>query len=306
MKINKNLRGNPSNSPFLKKKSFRVSKGLCPFDWFCLILVILFISCEESSQYKTSRRSPVVAQVGNTKLTKAELLAQLPEEITVTEENLPYILDKWINSELLYQEAVRQGITKDEKLRIQAQQLAKEYMVNAFLKREAQKIKVPSEDLLAYFNQHKEDFLSEVKIRRIVLGSRALAEQTLAELKNGADFVKLAKERSIEPTQEKGEVSRFFSRGITGISDPGLEEAIFALKPGQISDVLETSEGYQIIQLVEKRKVKKDIAFSEVADYIESILSLRMSRIYLDSIINALRQKGKFQTFPKAYFSSSK
>ena len=39
--------------------------------------------------------------------------------------------------------------------------------------------------------------MSEVKIRRIVLGSPELAQTTLDELKNGADFVKLAKERSI-------------------------------------------------------------------------------------------------------------
>ncbi len=248
-------------------------------------LSLLFVNCE-------NKTDAVIARVGMTKLTKSELLAQLPEEITVTQENLPILLDKWINSELLYQEA--------ERLKIQAQQLAKEYIVNAYLKKEAAKLKVPSKDLLAYFNKHKEDFLNEVKIRRIVLGSAELAQATLEELRKGADFVKLAKERSIEPIPEKGEASRFFSRGI---ADPGLEEAIFALKPGEFSDVLETTEGFQIIQLVEKRKVKKDIAFSEVADYIESILSLQLSRAHIDSIINALRVKGKFQTFPKAYFS---
>lgn len=266
-------------------------------------IAVFLIGCEEKSA-GSSGYSPIVARVGTTKLTKAELLAQLPEELKVTQENLPFILDKWVNSELLYQEAERLGLTKDEKLKVQAQQLAKEFFVNALLKNEAAKIKVPSSELLAYFNQHKEDFLSEVKIRRIVLSSPELAERTLAELKGGADFVKLAKERSIESTSERGEVSRFFARGITGITDPRLEEAIFALKPGQFSDVLETSEGYQIIQLVEKRKVKKDITFSEVADYIESILTWQMSRAHIDSIINALRQKGKYEIFPNAYFST--
>ena len=51
------------------------------------------------------------------------------------------LLDKWINSELLYQEAERQGMAKDEKIKIQAEQLAKEYIVNAFLKEEAAKSK---------------------------------------------------------------------------------------------------------------------------------------------------------------------
>lgn len=265
----------------------------------CLTLTtIVFTSCQTKS-------GAVIARVGNAKLTKPELDAQLPEEITVTQENLPMLLDKWINSELLYQEAERQGMAKDEKIKIQAEQLAKEYIVNAFLKEEAAKVKVPSSDLLAYFNQHKDDFMSEVKIRRIVLGSPELAQTTLDELKSGADFVKLAKARSIEQVQEqdKGATSRYFSRGI---AEPALEEAIFALKPGEISNILETSEGYQIIQLVDKRKVKKDISFAEVADYIQSALSMQQSRAHIDSIINDLRIKGKFQTFPNAYFSAGK
>ena len=268
--------------------------------WFFLALIaaiIIFTGCQTKSE-------PAVAQVGTTKLTKAELMAQLPEGVTVSPENLPMVLDQWINSELLYQEAVRQGLTKDEKLKFQAQQMAKEFIIKEFLTEQAKKIKIPSDQLLAYFNKYKEDFMSEVKIRRIVLSSEELAEQTLTELKGGANFAKLAKERYIEQTADKGEPSRFFARGIT---DPGLEEVIFALKPGQISNVLKTAEGcYQIIQIVEKIKVKKDITFTDVAEYIENALSLMKSRANIDSIITSLRAKGKFQTFPKAYFTATK
>lgn len=258
-----------------------------------IALLILVNGCATNS-------GSVVARVGNTKLTKAELIAQIPEELKVNQENLPFLLEKWINSELLYQEAVRQGLTKDEKLKYQAQQLAKEYIVNALLEQEAAKVKIPSSELLAYFNQYKEDFMNEVKIRRIVLQSEDLAERTLTEIKGGGNFSQLAKERSIEQTPDKGEPSRFFGRGIT---EPALEEAIFALKPGEVSEVMQTSEGYQIIQMVEKKQVRKEIGFSEVADYIESALSLKQSRIMFDSLITDLRSKGKFQTFPEVYFS---
>ncbi len=274
-------------------------KNLKPeyFLFFAIATVVFILtSCETKS-------GSVLARVGNTKLTKAELIAQLPEELKVNEQNLPVLLDMWVNSELFYQEAVRRGLTKDERLKIRAEQLAKDVFMNALIEQEFAKIKVPSNELLDYFNNHKEDFMSEVKIRRIVLRSEELAERTLAEIKGGGNFVQLAKERSIEETPDKGEPSRFFARGIT---EPNLEEAIFALKPGEISDVLTTSEGYQIIQLVEKRKVKKDISFAEVADYIESALTLKMRVTLRDSILNDLRSKGNFQTFPNAYFSSSK
>ena len=258
-----------------------------------IAFIIIFNGCATYS-------GSVVARVGETKLTKTELIAQIPEELKVNQENLPFLLEKWINSELLYQEAVRQGLTKDEKLKFQAQQIAKEFMVNALLEQEAAKVKIPSSELLAYFNKYKEDFMNEVKIRRIVLQSEDLAERTLAEIKGGGNFSQLAKERSIEQTPDKGEPSRFFGRGIT---EPSLEEVIFALKPGEVSEVMQTSEGYQIIQMVEKKPVRKDVSFAEVADYIESALSLKQSRIMFDSLITDLRSNGKFQTFPEVYFS---
>jgi len=259
-----------------------------------LCSIFLNFSCE-------NKPKAVLAKVGTAKLSKTELMAQLPDEFRITRENLPALLDKWVNSELIYQEALRRKLDQNERIQLQIKQLAKEYIINQLLEQEAEKMQATSSEMLAYFNKHKEDFLYEVKIRRIVLPSFEFAAATLNELKAGADFAQLAKERSIEQTPERGEPSRFFARGI---AEPNLEEAIFALKPGETSDVLKGSEGYQIIRLVDKKQVKKDISFAEVADYIEQIISYQKSRVHLDSIINDLRAKGKFQVFPEVYFST--
>jgi parvulin-like peptidyl-prolyl isomerase len=83
-------------------------------------------------------------------------------------------------------------------------------------------------------------------------------------------------------------------------------EAIFALSPGQVSDVVPSQEGYQIIKLVDKKKVKADVAFADVKDDIQSILAYRRSQAMVDSVLTALRATAKIELKPDAYFGGEK
>jgi parvulin-like peptidyl-prolyl isomerase len=84
--------------------------------------------------------------------------------------------------------------------------------------------------------------------------------------------------------------------------DPAIAEAIFALAPGQLSDVVASQEGYQIMKLVDKKKVKADVSFATARDEIEAILSYRRSQAVVDSVLKALREKAKIELKPDAYF----
>jgi peptidyl-prolyl cis-trans isomerase C len=72
----------------------------------------------------------------------------------------------------------------------------------------------------------------------------------LAKAKAGEDFSELAKKYSEGPTGPKGGDLGFFSRGQMV---PPFEEAAFALKPGEISDVVQTRFGVHIIKIDEHR-----------------------------------------------------
>jgi len=75
-----------------------------------------------------------------------------------------------------------------------------------------------------------------------------------------------------------------------------------ALAPGELSDVIASQEGYQIIKLVDKKKVKADVSFAMARDEIEAILSYRRSQAVVDSVLTALREKAKIELKPDAYF----
>ena len=81
-------------------------------------------------------------------------------------------------------------------------------------------------------------------------------EAVLEKARNGEDFVELAKEYSQGPSGPKGGDLGYFERG--KMVKP-FEDAVFALSPGDISDVVETQFGYHIIKLNDKKPETKKL-----------------------------------------------
>ena len=83
--------------------------------------------------------------------------------------------------------------------------------------------------------------------------AKARIEGLLAQLKlNPAGFADLARKNSEDPeSAEKGGDLDFFARG--GMAAKALEDAAFALKPGEVSGVVESEFGFHLVKLTEVR-----------------------------------------------------
>jgi peptidyl-prolyl cis-trans isomerase C len=89
----------------------------------------------------------------------------------------------------------------------------------------------------------------EVHVMQILVPTSAEADKVYASLQSGKDFLDVA--ATYDPVT-KGDLG-WFPRGY--LSEPAIEEAAFALQPGQYSEVIQTDVGFHILYLVERDPV---------------------------------------------------
>ncbi|MEW6096058.1 MAG: peptidylprolyl isomerase [bacterium] len=113
--------------------------------------------------------------------------------------------------------------------------------------------------------------------------AKSKIEGILKEIKAGGNFEELAKEHSACPSKTRGGDLGFFGRG--RMVKP-FEEAAFSLKVGEISDVVETSFGFHIIKLEEK-KDPRTIPLSEAKEGIKNSIYNQKQREEAEKIAKA-------------------
>jgi peptidyl-prolyl cis-trans isomerase C len=136
---------------------------------------------------------------------------------------------------------------KEEKIKTSTQQA----LTDAATKVEIyDKVKLSEEEIAKYYKENREDFIKdeEYHLRHILVETQEEAEAVLEKISGGADFAELAKEKSLCPSREKGGDLGLIARGRTV---KPFEDAGFALKVGEISEVVKTEFGYHIIKLEE-------------------------------------------------------
>ena len=94
----------------------------------------------------------------------------------------------------------------------------------------------------------------EVRARHILVETEDEAKAILAELKKGADFAELAKEKSKDPGAAEGGDLGYFTKDQMV---PEFAEVAFKLEKGQMSDPVKTQFGWHIIKVEDKRTSRR-------------------------------------------------
>jgi peptidyl-prolyl cis-trans isomerase C len=207
-------------------------------------------------------------------------------------------------SEDVFKQALAQQNMTVEQLRSDAKadmQVAKmlEAEVNA-------KISVQPADIDAFYKQNPDKFQQGERVRasHILIRveenadaktketARAKAADVLKQLKSGKDFAELAKHYSQDPgsAANGGDLGYFMQGQMVG----PFEQAAFALKPGEMSEVVETPFGFHIIKAAD-RQAARTVPIDEVKPQIEQFLQNQQRQEKTEAFISTLKAKGKVE-----------
>jgi peptidyl-prolyl cis-trans isomerase C len=158
-------------------------------------------------------------------------------------------------------------------------------------------ITVTPEEIQKYYNDHLDQYNSPTRVRalQIMLETREQAQTILNEIKKGADFSELAKTYSISPDSEKGGDLGYFSEE----EMPPSFAIVFKMKPGELSDVVESEYGFHIFKVIDRREAKM-LSLDEARPEIEEKLKRAKSEEKYGAWFEQIRKGKKIEINPSA------
>jgi peptidyl-prolyl cis-trans isomerase C len=121
--------------------------------------------------------------------------------------------------------------------------------------------------------------------------ARARAEDLAKQAKAGADFAELARKHSADGSAAMGGDLNFL---VPGQTVAAFDKAAFSMKPGEISDVVETEFGFHIIKVTEKRDASM-VPFPQVSPRIRAYLTDEAKQGRAQAFIEELKKKAKIE-----------
>jgi peptidyl-prolyl cis-trans isomerase SurA len=170
-------------------------------------------------------------------------------------------------------------------------------------------------EMRAYFEEQKATLGSRpatVSFRQIVvspkpsadakLKAKAQADSIVLELRRGADFATAARRFSQDPgSKDQGGSLNWFRRGVMV---PEFERVAFALKPGVVSDPVESPFGYHIIQVERIQPGEVQARHILIVPQVDSV-HVESARAIAESVHKAVVGGASFDSLQRIYHDRS-
>lgn len=187
-----------------------------------------------------------------------------------------------------------------------SEKIKRSIAINKLVERDlVQKISVTEEETKGFYDGNPTSFAQpkQVKASHILVKVDAQADKTEKEnakkkitsiqqkITKGEDFAELAKGSSDCPSGAKGGDLGFFGAG--SMVKP-FEEAAFSMKPGEISDIVETQFGYHLIKVTDQKEAQQ-VSYQEAKGNITKYLKRKKTEDEVKTLITALKKDAKIE-----------
>lgn len=240
---------------------------------------------------------PVVARVNGDEIHRSDVLhtiLSLPPQVRQmpTEMVFPAVLDQMVNGKLVAAAAAAQKLQDDPEYKDKLKRAEERVMQEIYLTRA---VKARTTD--AVLQERYKKYLAEnppqeeVRASHILVATEAEAKALIDQLKGGADFAKLAKEKSTDAAAaaQGGDLGYFTKEAMVG----PFSDAAFKGTPGKVIETpVHTQFGWHVIRVDDRRK-----GTAPTLDDVKGELENEMSQEIVASVVADLRSKAKVEEF---------
>ena len=251
----------------------------------------------QAAQPAQPLKDPVVATVNGQPIRLSELeIAQqsLPQQYRSMplQAVFPALLDRIIDSKLVVQEGKKNKVPEDPAFKKRMAFVEEQVLQDFWIQREIARL-VTAEKLQKRYEERLKAMPAEEEVhaRHILVSTEDEAKALIAELKKGAAFDKLAKEKSTDKASgaEGGDLGWFKKADMV----KEFADAAFNMKKDELTETpVKTQFGYHIIKVEDRRKAPPP-AFEEMADQLRE----EMAREAITAQLDQLRSGAKIEKF---------
>jgi hypothetical protein len=221
------------------------------------------------------------------------------------------IANYWLDTQLLYEEAVKQGLDKDEKVKFITDINSKKMAITALINKAKGDIKITDQEVRKYYDQNKETDPnlkepSYLSFSHITVESLSQAESVLEKVNAGGDINQLAKELSTASDAKRGgKADKYRQSTIQSRFGDDFLNALLGAAEGQVIGPVKNKNGKYEIARCEGQKTPKLKDFEKVSQQIKTNLEAHAGKNVVKDLIDSLRNNAKHR-FKKAGILSEK
>lgn len=241
--------------------------------------------------------NPTVAKVNGDTITRAELLAEaraLPAQLQqIPLATLyPNLLEQVITERVVRKAGYDADLQNSTEVKERLKEAEKKIVADEYLRQQVKK-RITAEKLQARYDTYVKNFkpAEEVRASHILVKTEKEAAELIKQINGGADFAKLAGEKSIDKAAaaQGGDLGYFRKDDMV---EP-FAKAVFAMKTGEVTaKPVKTDFGWHVIKVVDKRQSKPD-SFEKVKPELENSEAQTVAH----DLVKELLQKAKIERF---------
>ena len=241
-----------------------------------------------------------IVRVGDAVLAGDDLNRLVPEDeqIPPTFEERREFVRRWVDTEVLRQEAIRRGLKTDPyveaRLRELEQQFLADYLVFAELRKRTE---VSEEEIEGYYAAHEREYMNEYRVSQILVGTPEEAERVIGLLKTRS-WTWVANRYSIDASAKRGGDLGYLTKGNM---IPELEAIIFDMKPNDVTGAVKSDFGYHIFRLDDVREALVSVGLDDVREQIMNTLMLDKRKRAYREFLDSLRAKADIKYKDESY-----